>query len=54
MKFVDELRQKPEKERKIILWTILIILALILGSLWIYISYKSIKDFKPPEINFPQ
>jgi amino acid permease len=55
--FIKKLQAKPKKERKIILWSIVIILALILGSLWIYSSYKNIESFKKrniiDELNIP-
>lgn len=46
MKLIKKLQNKSERERKIILWSIIIILGLILGSLWIYSSYRNIKSFK--------
>lgn len=49
MNFLEKLRNQPEHIRKLILWTIVIIIALILGSLWIYNSYQSIKNFQPKE-----
>jgi len=54
VKFIDKLRSKPERERKIILYTILVIIGLILGSIWIYASYKNIREFKMPKIEIPQ
>lgn len=58
MKFLDKLRAKPKRERKIILWITIIILGLILGSLWIYISYKNIDNLKNhnifENINLPE
>jgi len=50
VKFLDKLRAKPKRERKIILWITIIILGLILGSLWIYISYKNIDNLKNQNI----
>ena len=66
MKFLDDLRNKPEHIRKRILWITLIIVGLILGSLWIYSCYKNIERLKSlniiedlnlpetPEINFTE
>lgn len=50
MKFLNKLRNKPERVRKIILWLIVIIVALILGSWWFYSSYNKIKNFPTQEI----
>jgi amino acid permease len=55
--FIKKLQAKPKKERKIILWSIVIILALILGTLWIYSSYKNVENLKKrniiDELNIP-
>ena len=57
MSFIKKLQAKPKKERKIILWSIVIVLALILGTLWIYSSYKNIDNLKKrhiiDELNIP-
>lgn len=50
MSFIKKLQAKPKKERKIILWSIVIILGLILGFLWIYSSYKNIQNLKEQHI----
>jgi len=66
MKFLDDLRNKPEHIRKRILWLTLIILGLILGSIWVYNCYNNIERLKSlnviedlnlpeiPEINFTE
>lgn len=46
MKFIDKLRKKPLRTRKMILWIIIIILGLILGLIWLYISYSSIQNLR--------
>jgi len=46
MKFIDELREKPLRTRKMILWIIIIILGLILGLIWLYISYSSVQNLQ--------
>lgn len=46
MKFIDELRKKSLRTRKMILWTIIIILGLILGLIWLYISYNSVQNLQ--------
>ena len=48
--FLKKLQAKPKHIRKLILWIIVIILALILGSWWIYSSYWKIKNFPKEEI----
>jgi hypothetical protein len=58
--FLKKLRDLPEHQKKIILWTIVIILALIMGTFWVrsaaYNFLKiggEIKNVKMPEINTP-
>jgi len=50
MDFLDNLRKKPKHVRKFILWTTVIITALILGTWWFYNSYNKIKNFPRQEI----
>ena len=58
MNFIKKLQNKPERIRKFILWIIVIIVALILASWWIYNSYAKFKNFKEEEfikeLNLPQ
>lgn len=66
MKFLDDLRNKPEHIRKRILWVTIVVLGLILGSIWIYSCYKNIVRLKSsniiedlnlpetPEFNIPE
>jgi len=58
MKFLDDLRNKPEHIRKRILWITIIIIGLILGSIWIYSCYKNIERLKLlniiEELNLPE
>jgi len=48
--FLDKLRKKPEPEKKIILWTVLIIIGFIFLLLWIYTSQRSISQLNTGEI----
>lgn len=48
--FLKKLQKQPEHIRKIILWITVAIVALILGSYWIYNSYQKIKNFQTKEI----
>lgn len=50
MNFLNKLRKQPVRVRRIILWTTVIVLGLILGFLWIYSSYKSIDNLKKQNI----
>lgn len=34
-KFLEKLRNLPDKQKKIILWTVVIIAGILLGSLWV-------------------
>jgi len=47
MKFLEKIRSLPEKTRKIILWAIVIVLALIMFSWWI-------KQLNFPKIVIPK
>ena len=49
MNFIKKLQNKPERIRKFILWIIVIIVALILASWWIYNSFAKFKNFKEEE-----
>jgi len=58
MNFITKLRNKPERTRKIMLWTVLIIVAAILLICWMYYSYIKIKSFQKEkfiikELNMP-
>lgn len=44
MNFIKKLQNQSEKKRKLILWSIIIILSLFLGGFWINSSYKSLKN----------
>jgi cytoskeletal protein RodZ len=50
VELINKLRKKPEKERKIILWSILIIIGLVLSIIWIYNSFKAINELKENNI----
>ena len=59
--YVEKLRALPEKQKKIILWAIVIILALGLGFLWFKITIsrftkigESIKMIDIPSINIEE
>ena len=49
MYFLKRLQKQPENVRKMILWSIIIIVALILASWWIYNSFAKLKNFKEEE-----
>jgi hypothetical protein len=55
--FLDKLRKKTDREKKIIIWTVLIIFGLIFLLLWGYNSQRSIRSFKAEnimeEVNIP-
>jgi len=46
MDFITRLQNKPEHIRKIILWTTVIIIGLILIIFWIIFSYQRIQEFQ--------
>ena len=50
MDFLDKLRKKPEQEKKIILWSILIVVGFAFLSLWVYMSQKSVRELNTGEI----
>lgn len=50
MDFLDKIRKKPENERKMILWIIIIVVGLIFILLWIYTSQKSIRELEKEDI----
>lgn len=49
MDFLNKLQNQPKHIRKIILWVIVIIVALILAIWWIYNSFWKLKNFKEEE-----
>ena len=57
MNFINKLRNQPEYIRKIILWSIVVIIALGLSIWWIHGSYWRIKKFPKEEfyekVNLP-
>lgn len=56
--FLKKLQKQPEHIRKLILWTIVVIIALILGVWWFCGSYQKIKKFETEkfmeELNLPE
>lgn len=50
MDFLDKLRKKPEKEKKIIIWSILIAFGLAFLLLWVYTSQRSIRSLNTEQI----
>jgi len=57
--YLEKLRALPDKQKKIILWTIVIILALIMGFFWFRGAMNSLQKFsenvgqiKLPEMKF--
>lgn len=57
MSFLRKLQSQPEQTRKIILWSIVVILGLGLAIWWVGSSYQKLKEFKKEEfiekINLP-
>ncbi|MBU2635254.1 hypothetical protein KJ841_02145 [Patescibacteria group bacterium] len=57
MDFLKKLQNKSLHTRKLILWSVVIILGLILAVLWINSSYKKIQKLKSQnvieELNLP-
>jgi ABC-type Na+ efflux pump permease subunit len=45
MKFLDKIRNKPKRTRKIILFSVVIVLGLLLVSLWIFNIRRVINNF---------
>jgi len=54
MKFLEKIRSLPEKTRKIILWLVLIVLALIMFSWWASRIPGKIGQISFPEIDIPK
>ena len=63
MKFLEKLQNKPEREKKMILWIILVIVGAIFIGLWLYICSKNFNELKNSnvleqinleQINFPE
>ncbi|MFH1780627.1 MAG: hypothetical protein ABH841_01275 [Candidatus Nealsonbacteria bacterium] len=54
MKFLKKIRSLPEKTRKVILWVIVIILAVIMLSWWIGRMPKIIKQLDLLKIEIPK
>lgn len=59
--FITKLQGLPDKQKKIILWTIVALLALAMGFLWFKISIarfakieESIKKIDTPSINIEE
>jgi len=48
--FIKKLQKQPEHIRKIILWSVVIIVGLVLAVLWIHNSYQEIKNLQLKEI----
>jgi len=56
--FLNKLRNQPVYIRKIILWSTVIVVALILAGLWFYFSYNNVRNFNKQSVieglNFPK
>lgn len=56
--FLEKLRNKTDYEKKIIVWSIVIFLGLVLGIAWLYYTYTTINNFNQEEfikqLNFPE
>jgi type III secretory pathway component EscR len=53
MKFLEKLQNLPEGKRKIILWSVAIILSLFLLSFYIKNSQQKLRNFHLEEIKLP-
>jgi len=50
MNFIEKLRKKPERQRKIILWVVMVVITLSFATWWVYRSYKNLKELRGQEI----
>lgn len=50
MRFLEKLRRLPEFQRKLILWTIVIVLALVLFILWVRNVREKLRNFPREEL----
>lgn len=57
MDFIKKLQNKPDGEKKIILWSVIIFAAIIFIGLWLYVCSKNLKEFQESDIlkqvNYP-
>ncbi len=57
MKFLEKLQKQPEYVRKLILWTIIVIVGIGLAIFWIWSSHRRIEGFSKEkfieEFNLP-
>ncbi|OGZ70100.1 MAG: hypothetical protein A2904_00370 [Candidatus Staskawiczbacteria bacterium RIFCSPLOWO2_01_FULL_33_9] len=53
--YIEKLRALPDKQKKIILWTIVIILALVMGFFWIRSAINSFSKIEESikKVNIP-
>ncbi len=56
--YLQKLQALPDKQKKIVLWTIVAILAIVMGYFWIRSAAKRLEDLgksvKIPQIEMPQ
>jgi len=56
--FIQKLQNQPVYIKKIIIWSITIIIGLILAGLWFYFSYNNVRNFNKQSVieglNFPK
>ena len=59
--FLEKLRNLPEQKKKIILWTIVVVLGIVMGIFWIRSAANTLdkigeatKSVKLPELNMPE
>jgi hypothetical protein len=50
VKLINKLREKSEKEKRVILWSILIFVGLVLSIIWVYNSSKAINELRNNDI----
>jgi len=57
VKFIENLQQRPEKDRRAILWIVIVVIGLVLGIVWIISISNNVQNLKSldieKEINIP-
>ena len=53
MDFLNKLREKPEREKKIILWVVVIAVALALSVVYIFYVQWRVEDFQKKGFDLP-
>jgi hypothetical protein len=50
VEFLDNLRKKTDHEKKVIIWTVLIIIGAVFLFLWAYTSQRSIRGLQTDDV----